>query len=387
MVTIELPQTVRRSSMSDKRVRSKKYAGVYILEQNNGDISYSILYKNSEGKNQREAIGLKSEGISELYAYNKRIERINQVKHGEMPTTKKNKNASVKFEDVWNFYLDNKALAEITKYDYQGRWNKHMKQDFAEQISLNKLLSFRIRLRKLKSPLSERSIDMMISMLGAALRYWNSRPEHKTKISDVVSDLRIYDRDHITKKEKKKRDVKRDRYLEKNEIDTLKKYLHNKHPDLLLFVQLSLSTGARLGSIMEIKKKDISGNKIVLLDQKDGDERYTAYLNTDTLLLLEKRIAELKINDSIFSLTQEALQKRLQRILNKLFNQGLDPKDRVNRVVIHTLRHTFASHLVMRGTPLVIVQKLLNHSELETTTRYAHLSPDAGQDAVLHLWD
>lgn len=372
--------------MSDKRIRSNKYTGVYLLKQNNGDISYSILYKNLEGKNQREAIGLKSEGVSEQFAYNKRIDRINQIKHGEDPRAKKKNNQSVRFEEVWDFYLENKALSENVKKDYKGRWNKHMLQDFCATVTMKKLISFRERLRKLKKPLSERSIDMMIAMIGSALRYWNSRPENKIKIHDVVADLRIYDRDHVTKKEKKQRNVKRDRYLEVEEINILKEYIIDKHPELMLFVQISLSTGARLGSIMSIKKKDISGNKIILLDEKDGHDRYSAYLNIDTLALIEEILPNLKPNDNIFSLTKPSLQKRLQRILNKLFNDGLDTKDRVNRVVVHTLRHTFASHLAMKGTPLVIVQKLLNHSELETTSRYAHLSPDAGQNAVLDLW-
>ena len=373
--------------MSDKRILSKKYTGVYLLKQQNNDISYSIVYKNSEGKNQREAIGFKSEGISEIYAYNTRIDRINQVKHGEDPrrTKKKNKN-SVRFQDAWNFYIDNKALSDDVRKDYKGRWDKHMRQDFSETITMEKLISFRKRLRKLKKTLSERSIDMMIGMMGSALRYWNSQPINHIKIHDVISDLRVYDRDHVTKKEKKKRTVKRVRYLETDEINTLKKNIQNLHPDLMLFIQISLSTGARLGSILLIKKKDISGNKIILLDEKDGDDRYTAYLNKDTLALIAPKLSEMRPNDEIFSLTKSSLQKRLQRILNTLFNQGLDTKDRVNRVVVHTLRHTFASHLVMNGTPLTIVQKLLNHSELETTARYAHLSPDAGKDAVLRLW-
>ena len=373
--------------MADKRVRSGKYTGVYLLKQNNSDISYSILYKNSEGKNQRETIGLKSEGISELYAYNKRIDRINQVKHGEDPRAKKQNKNKVRFQDVWNFYIDNKALSENVKKDYKGRWDKHMRQDFSETITMEKLISFRKRLRKLKKPLSERSIDMMVGMMGSALRYWNSQPINHSKIHDVVSDLRVYDRDHVTKKEKKKRTIKRDRYLETDEIHMLNIYNQDKHPDLMLFVKIALSTGARLGSIMLIKKKDISGNKIILLDEKDGNDRYTAYLNKDTLALIKPIFSEMKPNDKIFTLTKSSLQKRLQRILNQLFNQGLDTKDRENRVVLHTLRHTFASHLVMNGTPLTIVQKLLNHSELETTSRYAHLSPDAGKDAVLSLWN
>ena len=51
----------------------------------------------------------------------------------------------------------------------------------------------------------------------------------------------------------------------------------------------------------------------------------------------------------------------------------------------HALRHTFASHLVMRGVPIKVVQELMGHKDIKTTMRYAHLSPNMGQDAVALL--
>ncbi|WP_206442820.1 tyrosine-type recombinase/integrase [Aliarcobacter cryaerophilus] len=72
-------------------------------------------------------------------------------------------------------------------------------------------------------------------------------------------------------------------------------------------------------------------------------------------------------------------------ILDTLFNQGIDKYDRKNKVVIHTLRHTFASHLAINGTPIFTIQKLMNHKDIKMTMRYAKLSPDSGREAVLNL--
>ncbi|MGH7437023.1 MAG: tyrosine-type recombinase/integrase [Polyangiaceae bacterium] len=53
---------------------------------------------------------------------------------------------------------------------------------------------------------------------------------------------------------------------------------------------------------------------------------------------------------------------------------------------LHKLRHTFCSHLAMRGAPAKAIQELAGHADLSTTLRYMHLSPSA-LDAAIKLLD
>lgn len=60
-------------------------------------------------------------------------------------------------------------------------------------------------------------------------------------------------------------------------------------------------------------------------------------------------------------------------------------KARLKDVTLHTLRHTFASQLVMAGVPLREVQELMGHQSFETTLQYSHPSEDHAKRQVLKL--
>ena len=77
--------------------------------------------------------------------------------------------------------------------------------------------------------------------------------------------------------------------------------------------------------------------------------------------------------------------RQLQPIFDELFNSKIKNLTKQDKVVIHTLRHTFASHLAINNTPILTIKKLMNHSDIKTTMKYAKLSKSSGQEDVSRL--
>jgi site-specific recombinase XerD len=75
------------------------------------------------------------------------------------------------------------------------------------------------------------------------------------------------------------------------------------------------------------------------------------------------------------------VSETFNRAVNELkLNEGVT--DRRQKVVFHSLRHTFASWHAMNGTDLYTLQKLLGHSSISLVERYAHLAPSTLQAAT-----
>lgn len=163
-------------------------------------------------------------------------------------------------------------------------------------------------------------------------------------------------------------DNKRERFLTKTEAKILLSYLEetsNSWHDIVLF---ALNTGLRKGEIFTICKShiDFNNNFLNVVDTKSYKNRIIPLNHIATDILRKK--AETCIN--IFENKSDKIFPRAVKACG--FNRNV--YDRRQKVVFHTLRHTFASWLVQEGVPLSVISNLLGHSSIQLTMRYSHLS-------------
>jgi integrase len=154
----------------------------------------------------------------------------------------------------------------------------------------------------------------------------------------------------------------------------------------------ALKTGLRLGELLGLCWSDINldtgllvvrHNLIrgVLGTPKNGRTREVP-LCDDVIHALRGHRRDYHFGDFVFCRpggepnTDNSSRKPLRRACRKAG---------IREIGWHVLRHTFASHLVMRGASMKAVQELLGHSDIKTTMRYSHLSPEIRRDTVQML--
>lgn len=155
-------------------------------------------------------------------------------------------------------------------------------------------------------------------------------------------------------------------------------------------VSLALNTGMRLGELMGLRWEHVNLDRATItVVQSIVDGRITTPKNHKSRTI--PMSATLRQEMSHWWRPEGWVVPRTSAEELRVSKRAADGLARMCRRVglarigWHALRHTFASHLVMRGVPLYHVQKLLGHSSLQMTERYAHLSTDVLHDAVAVL--
>lgn len=151
-------------------------------------------------------------------------------------------------------------------------------------------------------------------------------------------------------------------YLTTDDIRALLAECENsRSPDLLAVVKICLATGARWGEAESLKGNQIRGDKIIFVKTKGKKNRAVPVVESLLNELPTTRRAK-----PLFSSCYAAFRPALKRA-------GIEtPAGQLT----HVLRHTFASHFMMNGGNILVLQRILGHTDIKVTMRYAHFAPD-----------
>lgn len=176
-------------------------------------------------------------------------------------------------------------------------------------------------------------------------------------------------------------------------VEDANKLIASSNMWLRAIILLLLNTGMRIGEVLELKFSDIDLDKGVILatSKKTKDYRvipinknlesilewYTKYYVNPRTMKVSIRHASQK--EYIFCHPDGSSIKSIKTSFNKACKRaGIEATP-------HTLRHTFASHLVMNQVDLVSIKELLGHSNISTTMIYSHVSEEYKEKTVARL--
>ncbi|MGF6424077.1 integrase [Lelliottia sp. 489] len=149
-------------------------------------------------------------------------------------------------------------------------------------------------------------------------------------------------------------------YLTGDQIERLLVECRNSSAkDLEVIAKICLSTGARWGEAEKLRRSQISAGKVTFVKTKGKRNR--------TIPIDPTLVAELPNKaGNLFTPCYYAFRNALDRAEIELPSGQLT----------HVLRHTFASHFMMNGGNILVLQKVLGHTDIKMTMRYAHFAPD-----------
>lgn len=372
----------------------KSFPGVRTKEcirNNKKDIYFSIRYTRN-GKQYEESIGYKSEGFTAAQAYEILSELKRDIKTGKALSLRE-KNEQREQEKIAN-EAANMTFSELFEEYYQPHiQNKDKKSTYDREIHLYKKwlkpvlggvklnLISRISLIRLLQPmekkrLSNRSKNYAIALTRQVFNF------------AIRNELFAGDNPAAKFDELKKEDNRRMKFLSEEELSNLLEELKKHSYSVYLMALISADCGLRAGEIFKLTWADVSLEEkmLFLRDTKNGKNRF-AYM-TDRVAEEFAKLKQGEGNEFVFKSKTggkiDHVSRTFERAVKALgLNDGIT--DRRQKVVFHSLRHTFASRLVQKRVSLYEVKELLGHSDIAMTQRYSHLANETLREAVSKL--
>lgn len=359
-----------------KKISVSKFAGVYYTEstvkkwRSRPDRCYWIAFKDAAGKLRWERCGWASEGWTPEAAQRKRYELLNKDRVGDYKPKVERKAELLTLGDfVEKHYLpwadSNKKHAKDDHCLYNTWIKKHLADKPMTQIGPLDLERIKKEMREAGRAAATiaHAIKLVRMIFNKAIlwaKFTGTNPCNAVNLP--------------------KADNGRTRFLSVQEAQALLSALYEVSAQVGHMATLSLYGGLRRLEIFNLTWGDVdrANGVLYLRDTKNKSSR--PVFISDPVAQVIDALTQGSPNEPIFkdrSGKQVAqLSQTFRRVVDRLgLNEGIqDPRQ---KVCFHSLRHTFASHAAMAGTPLYLIGKSLGHRTSKMTERYSHLAPDS----------
>jgi integrase/recombinase XerD len=164
------------------------------------------------------------------------------------------------------------------------------------------------------------------------------------------------------------------RVFNQDEVAAIINSLQNKKHKTMLMV--AYSAGLRVSEVVSLKTSDIDSKRMtILIRQAKGKKDRMAGLSPVLLVMLREYALQYKPAKGGYLFEGSAKDSPYStRSLQEVIKMAKDRAGIIRPGSIHSLRHSFATHLADRGTDISMIQKLLGHNDIKTTLRYLHTS-------------
>lgn len=332
---------------------------------------WRIRWHDESGVRRSETYGDYREASDKLKEHEAKVAEIRRGLRNADPPTKL-------FGELCDYWETYRAPLKRSGDHDRSILRAHLRPAFGEMrlqdVRGEAIDRFRVERAHLDEKTLSNHLTLLITMLTVAveLHWLNDVPKiRKPRIRKIRRDYRwLRSQEEI------------DRFLAATKAE-------DRH--VFVLCAMAIYTGMRAGELAGLHWADINFDRRLITVQRsfDGptkadDVRYVPILDPILPVLREWRLLHpgtlvfTNRDGGMFGPSARVFQEVLHRVLERADFPRLKRKGRTDRyITFHDLRHTFASHWVMRGGDLFKLQKILGHKTVDMTMRYAHLTPDA----------
>jgi site-specific recombinase XerD len=175
--------------------------------------------------------------------------------------------------------------------------------------------------------------------------------------------------------------------LNENELAKLFNALRNKKHKAMLFT--AYSAGLRVSEIVNLKITDIDSKRMqIFIERAKGKKDRYVNLSPVLLDILRSYLKTYKPRPSKYLFESDyTLRAYPTRTVQQIFSNAKEKAGIKKEVGIHSLRHSFATHLLEKGTDIRYIKEILGHFNIKTTERYLHVTKQSLVNIISPLDD